>query len=661
MKTNKLEGYELAGRFRLDKLLGKGGYGAVFKAEQLSMGRTCAVKVLVPNLTSDDATVQRFKREARSTSKLAHPHTIVIYDFGLDEEVNLLFLAMEYLQGSTLNELIVERGTLEVETAVHIVEQAASSLDDAAEAGIVHRDIKPHNLMITRRGNHDHYVKVIDFGIAKALKGEDPNRITAMDLTQTGTIVGTPQYMSPEQIRDESLDGRSDQYSLAVCLYKMLVGQTPFTGGSAIDIASRHLRDRPLPLTALDQALPISEEFENVLFKALAKNRDDRYASSSEFASALRTAWENMENCGLEVTTSRAESAPSEAVMEQPLSTPPSGSIGVAAPSGTFVPNEGESTAPTQMLTGETEQPAQEAWAPESNETVRVPAGAASPADATLPAAPEWTGALSPEVAEYTSSGQSDAGHGVRVAGGMPSSDLPDQPGHTVMLDAATDASGPTGGGEETAAVAMPSASDDETSDALPLWMIAAAILAGLVLIAVVATQMSDVDEEKEGVASEATEASSQEARAEASEAKTDEDESTGFVFSTDAGVAEKSPQEKSKKPDEDPGTTTAVKDQADPGESEPAKTESSASETQEKAEAKESEEEPEKGFVKVTIMPWGELYVGRRKYGTSVRQTIALEPGRHRLRLKQNGETKASKTVTVTSGRSTRVLLRAK
>ncbi len=287
MKLAELQGETLAGRFRLEELLGQGGYGAVFEAVQLSVGRRCAVKVLFPHLCADESTVARFRTEAKTTSRLTHPNSVVLYDFGRDDDAGLLFLAMELLDGRDLTTVLRSEGPLGVEETVHVVEQAAGSLQEAHDLGLVHRDIKPRNIMLLERGNDPNYVKVIDFGIAKVLGS---SRMTVSDLTQTGTIIGTPKYMAPEQIRDAAIDGRTDLYALAISTYQMLTGRTPFEEGTAMEIAGRQLAERPEPPRTFHPGLALTDAFEAVLLKALAKKPEHRFDTVTEFARALRAA-----------------------------------------------------------------------------------------------------------------------------------------------------------------------------------------------------------------------------------------------------------------------------------------------------------------------------------------------------------------------------------
>ena len=288
MGLEELEGQLIGGRFRLKAMVGKGGYGAVFEAIQLSVERRCAVKVLLPGRSMDDSVEQRFHSEARITSRLNHPNSVVLYDFGVDEELGYLFLATEFLDGKTLHEVMELRGELPVGAALSIMDQVAGSLGDAHHHGLVHRDVKLKNIMVVRRAGKADFVKVIDFGIAKALGGESDGQ----KLTRTGVLVGTPQYMAPEQLLGKAIDGRADQYALAVVGYRMLTGHNPFRADSAMETAMRHINDRPLPLRAYSPDLQVSEAFEEVFLKALEKSPEDRFHSIGAFVGTLKEAWE---------------------------------------------------------------------------------------------------------------------------------------------------------------------------------------------------------------------------------------------------------------------------------------------------------------------------------------------------------------------------------
>ena len=240
-----LPGRVIAGNFRIEKLIGAGAMGNVYKAEQLSLGKQVAIKVLHQHLISDETLVARFKREAKSASLLNHPNSIQIIDSGEDDD-GTLYIAMELLTGRDLAQVIRDDFPLPLRRVGRIMQQVLSALDEAHAQGIVHRDLKPSNIMlIERRGEHD-FVKVCDFGIAKATLGDSEEDRAAM-LTIQGLVCGTPEYMSPEQARAEALDGRADLYSAAVILYQLMTGDIPFRAESPMGIISRHLSEPPTP------------------------------------------------------------------------------------------------------------------------------------------------------------------------------------------------------------------------------------------------------------------------------------------------------------------------------------------------------------------------------------------------------------------------------
>lgn len=286
MRLEKLVGTTIAGRFRLGEMVGKGGYGAVFEATQLSMGRRCAVKILLPGRTADEDDVERrFRTEAKNTSRLNHPNTLVVYDFGVDDEKRVLFLVTEFLDGHTLYELLERRDVVEVDRAISLMEQVAGSLADAHDRGLVHRDVKPKNIMLIERAGRADFVKVIDFGIAKALGGDMGE---GADLTRTGLLIGTPKYMAPEQIMGGDLDGAADQYALALVGYRMLTGRNPFAASAPMETAMRHLNDRPLPLRTYRPELEVTAAFEDVMLRALEKPPEHRFDDIETFVERLR-------------------------------------------------------------------------------------------------------------------------------------------------------------------------------------------------------------------------------------------------------------------------------------------------------------------------------------------------------------------------------------
>ncbi|MBK5189732.1 MAG: serine/threonine protein kinase, partial [Gemmatimonadaceae bacterium] len=234
-------GSVIADRYHVIRKLGEGGMGQVYLAEHVKMGRMSAIKVMTQALAHDVDAVGRFNREAANASKISHPNIAAIYDFGETSD-GLIYLAMEFVEGESLTKLCEALGALPAPRAAEIARQVASALEAAHERGIVHRDLKPDNIMISRGRDGADLVKVVDFGIAKAAEG------AGQKVTRTGLVVGTPEYMSPEQLTGDTLDGRSDLYALALVTFNMLTGTLPFTGQTTQEALLKRLTDRPLTL-----------------------------------------------------------------------------------------------------------------------------------------------------------------------------------------------------------------------------------------------------------------------------------------------------------------------------------------------------------------------------------------------------------------------------
>jgi hypothetical protein len=274
-----LIGKTLNHRFVVGEKIGEGGFGAVFRGKQIATGREVALKILHPHNVSDETIVARFRREAEACSKLRDPHTVTTYDF--DETPDgILYLAMELLRGQSLHQVQKAEGPLGYQRVLKILDQVAASLAEAHQNGIVHRDMKPENVFIESRDGGDH-VKVLDFGIAKVVS--DDRQIPA--LTAVGQTLGTLEFMSPEQLRGQKLDGRSDLYALGMMSYEMLTGTLPFASAkSPIDIINFHMRSEPPAPSKLSDKVTVPAAVDAIILKMVAKEKDKRFAD----ANALR-------------------------------------------------------------------------------------------------------------------------------------------------------------------------------------------------------------------------------------------------------------------------------------------------------------------------------------------------------------------------------------
>src|SRR3954447_8681009 len=261
-----------SGRYELRRHVARGGMAEVYLAHDRLLDRPVALKVLFPELSVDRSFVERFRREAQAAANLSHPNIVSVYDWG--EEENTYFIVMEYVDGRPLSTLLRSEGTLLPDRAAGICAEVAGALGFAHRNGVIHRDVKPGNVLLTNDGQ----VKVTDFGIARAANAEE-------NLTQTGAVMGTATYFSPEQAQGTTVDPRSDIYSLGVVLYELVTGRPPFSGDNPVTIAYKHVREDPAAPRSRNPAIPVA--FENIILQAMAKEPADRYQTAEDLRADL--------------------------------------------------------------------------------------------------------------------------------------------------------------------------------------------------------------------------------------------------------------------------------------------------------------------------------------------------------------------------------------
>jgi len=270
----------LGGRYELDGVVGRGGMAEVYRARDIRLDRIVAIKTLRADLARDQIFQARFRREAQSAASLNHPNIVAVYDTGEDMATGLPvpYIVMEFVDGRTVRDLLQDGHRLLPERSLEIIDGVLRALDYSHQAGIVHRDIKPGNVMVTRNGD----IKVMDFGIARAMSDAQAT------MTQTAQVIGTAQYLSPEQARGERVDSRSDLYSTGCLLYELLCGRPPFTGDSPVAIAYQHVRENPIPPSRVDPDVPVWADA--IVLKAMAKNPADRYQTAADMRADLQRA-----------------------------------------------------------------------------------------------------------------------------------------------------------------------------------------------------------------------------------------------------------------------------------------------------------------------------------------------------------------------------------
>jgi serine/threonine-protein kinase len=281
----QLQEYRLQriGRYVIERKLGEGGMGVVYLAKHGVLKRRLAIKLLGSKHPVTDAMRRRFEREAKHTSRLAHPNTIQIFDFGVSED-GLLFYAMEYVEGHDLKRLVDRHGVLPAGRAIHLVAQACRSIHHAHEHGIIHRDVKPENCIVAGASAEPDFLKVLDFGLAKVTRGDGSGDDDA-HLSHSGAVMGTPHYMAPELCTGHDVDPRTDVYSLGCLLYFVLTGQPTFRGDSWMEVMLMHTSEPPVPPTRLNPAIP--RDLEAVILRCLAKDPAERFPSAAAVGDAL--------------------------------------------------------------------------------------------------------------------------------------------------------------------------------------------------------------------------------------------------------------------------------------------------------------------------------------------------------------------------------------
>ena len=332
--TRDLTGRTLGDDFRIERLLGRGGMGEVYLARQQSLDRLVALKVLKPDLAANPTYLGRFEVEATAVARLNHPNIVQVFTLGRDND--LRYLAMEYVKGVNLREYLARKGTLSITQAISVMRQTCRAMDAAAELGLIHRDIKPENLLMTTKG----VVKVADFGLCREQGSE------TMHLTQEGVTLGTPMYMSPEQVRGHDLDHRSDLYSMGVTFYHLLSGMAPFRAESAVALALKHLQESPIDLSVHRDDLP--RALVDLVMKLMAKRREDRYATAREVDRELvriRAAIPATAASGAPIPKATEEADDSEATDDRGEMAPATAEGGTGPPRLAAAPNAASARA----------------------------------------------------------------------------------------------------------------------------------------------------------------------------------------------------------------------------------------------------------------------------------------------------------------------------
>ncbi|HEY9718254.1 MAG TPA: serine/threonine-protein kinase [Trichormus sp.] len=288
-----LIGTTVDNRFSIESIIGTGGMSAVYKASDVYLKHHVALKMLLPHTMHFPLSMQRFQQEAQAACHLKHDNVVRVHSFGVDQVTGRAYLAMDCLEGQSLDAIVGERRTISVDRALHIFIQVADALSHAHEKGVIHRDLKPSNVILVQNGHDPDFVKIVDFGIAKLLNQEGSD---AARLTQTGEVFGSPMYMSPEQSRGDKLDSRADIYSLGCLMYEALAGDPPHSGSNSLEILYKHINIVPPPMSEVGVTVP--QRLEKIIFKALAKDPAERYQTMDTLSRDL-TAFANERKFGV--------------------------------------------------------------------------------------------------------------------------------------------------------------------------------------------------------------------------------------------------------------------------------------------------------------------------------------------------------------------------
>ncbi len=301
VNADELIGKVLDGRYRVDSVLGYGGFGMVFRGVQTSIQRPIALKTLHPQLAMAPTFFERFKREAEIASRLKHPNIITIYDFGRTPE-GLCYFVMELLEGESLRERVRRDGPFTLREAAAVIEQVALGVGHAHHQNVIHRDLKPHNIMLSEVDGNE-YVKVLDFGLVKAIEQEEEEQ----HLTSTGQVLGTPQYMPPEQAGGDVVDRRSDLFSLTGVLFYCLTGRSPYGANNVKKALTLGMAGNVDPIDSLRQGAPVPEAIDRFIVKGLKPEKEDRFQSTEEFITALQAALAGVPDAVLDAVPAKPE------------------------------------------------------------------------------------------------------------------------------------------------------------------------------------------------------------------------------------------------------------------------------------------------------------------------------------------------------------------